>query len=71
MDKWGEMMATHYKGERIDELLGEIATIQAKLDQASTQELNGTEQWQLSTVQMTLALRKAQLTSLRGEHGKD
>ena len=60
-------MATHYKGERIDELLGEIATIQAKLDQASTQELDGTEQWQLATVQMTLALRKAQLTSLQGD----
>lgn len=60
-------MATHYKGERIDELLGEIATIQAKLDQASKQELDGTEQWQLATVQMTLALRKAQLTSLQGD----
>jgi hypothetical protein len=31
-------MATHYKGERIDELLGEIATLQEKLNQASTHD---------------------------------
>ena len=59
-------MATHYKGERIDELLGEIATIQdiLKSEQMATNEK---EQWQVATAYMMLALRKAQLTSLQGD----
>lgn len=59
-------MATHYKGERIDELLGEIATIQDILKSEET-PTDGKRQWELATAHMMLALRKAQLTSLQGD----
>lgn len=60
-------MATHYKGERIDELLGEIATLEQKLNQNQhliTDEL-GLSQY--STAYTAIVVAKAKLTALQGD----
>ncbi len=60
-------MATHYKGERIDELLGEISTLQEVLDQnREAGNILPFTEIHVAQAYATLALRKAQLTSLRG-----
>ena len=63
-------MATHYKGERIDDLLSEIDRL--------TTALNANRVWDseeelvsYSHGYATLVVAKAKLTALRGEHGKD
>ena len=60
-------MATHYKGERIDELLGEIDTLQQKLNK--NMGLIDTEEnlHLFSNAYATLTLAKAKLTALQGE----
>lgn len=62
-------MATHYKGERIEELLGEIATLQAKLDN-NAEQINpddGELLFKYATAYSALVLAKAKLTALQGE----
>jgi hypothetical protein len=60
-------MATHYKGERIDELLGEIATLQEKLNQASTHEMDEIVVQKFASAYAMIAVAKAKLTALQGE----
>jgi len=60
-------MATHYKGERIEELLGEIATLEEKLNQASTHAMDEVVVQKFANAYMTLALQKAKLLALQGE----
>jgi hypothetical protein len=57
-------MATHYRGERIEVLLREIAESQQHLD--AFQELDLVNTDALARGYMTLALAKAKLTSLQG-----
>jgi hypothetical protein len=60
------MMATHYKGERISDLLARIEELTKVLDEnqlASTAE----EAIQIITAYADLAIAKAKLTALRGE----
>ena len=65
-------MATHYKGERIEDLLEQIRTLTEVLDQnQEAGEILPLKQEQIIRAYATLAWRKAQLTSLRGEHDKD
>ena len=60
-------MATHYKGERIDELLEDISTLQEVLDQnRDAGNILPFAETQVAQAYATLAWRKAQLTSLRG-----
>jgi hypothetical protein len=60
------MMATHYRGERISDLLARITELTAILDEnqiASTAE----EALQIVTAYADLAIAKAKLTALQGE----
>jgi hypothetical protein len=60
------MMATHYKGERISDLLVRIEQLTKVLDEnqiASTAE----EALQIITAYADLAIAKAKLTALQGE----
>jgi hypothetical protein len=60
-------MATHYKGERIEELLGEIATLEQKLS-GNMDKINDMEQMiQFSRAYTMLVTAKARLTALQGE----
>lgn len=59
-------MATHYKGERISDLLARIEQLTKILDEnqlASTAE----EALQIVTAYADLAIAKAKLTALQGE----
>ena len=61
-------MATHYKGERIEELLEDIATLQEVLDQnREAGNILPIAEPRVAQAYATLAWRKAQLTSLQGE----
>ena len=61
-------MATHYKGERIDELLDQINTLTEVLDQnREAGDILPLKQEQVANAYMTLALQKAKLTALQGE----
>ena len=60
-------MATHYKGERIEELLGEIATLQAKLDKNVDLVIDMEQMIQFSNAYTMLIMAKAKLTALQGE----
>jgi len=59
-------MATHYKGERIDELLGEIDTLQGKLNQASEQYMDEMVAQKFAGAYAMIIVAKAKLTALRG-----
>jgi len=60
-------MATHYKGERIEELLGEIATLEQKLN-GNMDKINDMEQMiQFSRAYTMLVTAKAKLTALQEE----
>lgn len=61
------MMATHYKGERIEELLGEIATLEAKLSKNMDLVVNMEQMIQFSRAYTMLITAKAKLTALQGE----
>jgi len=62
------MMATHYKGERIEELLEDISILKAVLDQnQDAGQILPLKQEQIANAYMTLALQKAKLTALQGE----
>jgi hypothetical protein len=60
------MMATHYKGERIDELLEDILMWEEVLDQnREAGNILPFADEQVAHAYATLAWRKAQLTSLQ------
>jgi hypothetical protein len=59
-------MATHYKGERIDELLDQIAQLQMILDENQVWN-NEQELVQYSRGYATLVWNKAKLKALQGE----
>lgn len=60
-------MAEYYKGERIDELLGEIQTLQDKLNQNQHLIADEAQLNQYSNAYTMLILAKAKLTALQGE----
>lgn len=59
-------MATHYKGERISDLLARIEELTAILDENQL-ATNETEAMQIVTAYADLAIAKAKLTALRGD----
>jgi hypothetical protein len=61
------MMATHYKGERIEELLGEIATLEEKLSKNMDLVVDMEQMIQFSRAYTMLITAKAKLTALQGE----
>jgi hypothetical protein len=61
------MMATHYKGERITELLGEIATLEQKLSKNMDLVVDMEQMIQFSRAYTMLITAKAKLTALQGE----
>lgn len=62
-------MATHYKGQRIDELLGEIATLESKLNEMMDNEPIKDDEiiYKFAGAYTPLILAKAKLTALQGE----
>ena len=60
-------MATHYKGERIEELLGEIATLEQKLSKNMDLVVDMEQMIQFSRAYTMLITAKAKLTALQGE----
>ena len=59
-------MTTHYKGERIEELLEDISILKEVLDQnQEAGNLLPFKEAQVAQAYATLAWRKAQLTSLQ------
>jgi hypothetical protein len=61
-------MATHYKGERIEDLLDQINTLTEVLNQnREAGDILPLRQEQVANAYMTLALQKAKLTALKGE----
>ena len=59
-------MATHYKGERISDLLARIEELTKILDENQLAN-NETEALQIVTAYADLAIAKAKLTALQGE----
>jgi hypothetical protein len=57
-------MATHYKGERITELLNIIASMEKKLDDLGITTPND----DLAQAYTTITIAKAKLTALQGEN---
>jgi hypothetical protein len=61
-------MATHYKGERIEDLLDQIQTLTEVLNQnREAGDILPLREEQVANAYMTLALQKAKLTALQGE----
>jgi hypothetical protein len=61
-------MATHYKGERIEDLLDQIQTLTEVLNQnREAGDILPLREEQVANAYMTLALQKAKLTALKGE----
>jgi len=60
-------MAEYYKGERIDELLGEIAMLQEKLNGNMDSVIDMEQMIQFSRAYTMLIMAKAKLTALQGE----
>ena len=60
-------MAEYYKGERIDELLGEIAMLQEKLNGNVDLIVDMEQMIQFSNAYTMLIVAKAKLTALQGE----
>lgn len=56
-------MATHYRGQRIDELLDEVARYEKSLNARDDKEPDP----QVAQAWTALALAKAKLTALQGE----
>jgi len=59
-------MATHYRGERITDLLARIEELTRVLDENEL-STNATERLQVITAYADLAIAKAKLTALQGE----
>ena len=60
-------MAEYYKGERIDELLGEIAMLQEKLNGNMDSVIDMEQMITFSRAYTMLIMAKAKLTALQGE----
>lgn len=60
-------MATHYKGERITELLNLIAEMEKKLGAIKVIDLNPQSFDDLNKAYTTITIAKAKLTALQGE----
>jgi len=60
-------MATHYKGQRISELLEDIDRLQRELNFNEEVANSAEEVVALAEGQTTLAIAKAKLTALQGE----
>ena len=60
-------MATHYKGERITELLKQIDKLSKALEDNRDEYENETQALRAIEAMTTLAIAKAKLTSLQGE----
>jgi hypothetical protein len=61
-------MVTHYKGERIEELLEDISILKEVLDQnREAGNILPIAEPRVAQAYATLAWRKAKLTALRGE----
>jgi hypothetical protein len=60
-------MATHYKGERISDLLNRIAELEQVLRDAPPEIVEGEMVVHFSQGYADLAIAKAKLTSLRGD----
>lgn len=61
-------MITHYKGERIEDLLDQIQTLTEVLNQnRDAGNILPLRQEQVANAYMTLALQKAKLTALKGD----
>lgn len=58
---------TEYKGQRISDLMAEIARLTAILDTFNFQELNILEQQHITRAYSQMAIMKAKLTALQGE----
>jgi hypothetical protein len=59
-------MTSHYKGVRIDELLGDIARLQDVLERTKNEVASAEEAEQVVAGEATLAIMKAKLTALQG-----
>ena len=59
-------MATHYRGERITDLLRRIEELTKILDE-NDPSTNATERLQVITAYADLAIAKAKLTALQGD----
>ena len=60
-------MATHYKGQRIAELLEDIDRLSKALEDSQDDFENETQALRAIEAQTTLAIAKAKLTALQGE----
>ena len=60
-------MATHYKGQRIAELLEDIERLSQALEDSQDDFENETQTLRAIEAQTTLAIAKAKLTALQGE----
>jgi len=60
-------MTKYYKGQRIDELLEDIARIQCVLEETKGAIESAEEAMQVVAGEATLAIMKAKLTALQGE----
>jgi F0F1-type ATP synthase membrane subunit b/b' len=60
-------MATHYKGERISELLKQIDKLSKALEDNHEEYENETQALRAVEARTTLAIAKAKLTALQGE----
>ena len=58
---------TQYKGQRISDLMAEIARLTAILDTFNFQELNTLEQQHITRAYSQMAIMKAKLTALQGD----
>ena len=58
---------TEYKGQRISDLMAEIARLTAILDTFNFQELNILEQQHITRAYSQMAIMKAKLTALQGD----
>ena len=60
-------MATHYKGQRITELLEDIERLSQALEDNHDEFENETQALRAIEARTTLAIAKAKLTALQGE----
>ena len=60
-------MPKYYKGQRIDELLEDIARLQVVLEHTRHEVATAEEAEQVVAGEATLAIMKAKLTALQGE----
>lgn len=64
-------MATHYKGQRIVELLKDIDRLIKELEESKDDFENETQAIRAIEAQAVLAIAKAKLTALQGESNAD